>query len=680
MSKEHPFILHSKERQELSEVLKMQSPEQLLQEEKKGLFTRLREWSGARVLLAFVLGGKIAAMTQEMSHEDLQSIGKEVATEMTQVENSPMSQPEKQILEMAEENPGQLFIELSQKIDPVLISQAMQNNPEIISQAVHIVAESEPGFFLDHVHDIRERVDSATLKKSVETALLVDPALAFYFRHQDAKDAFNQSDIPALKILVDISNSDLSYTEQTRVATLLDRLQDGSISVDQAVSIVKNENAWIDAMIEIKAKPDHIGSVAIDQTLSNFAMLKISSMNYLHEQSDAERFEVVKNLSASELYSILVYGQDSAYPSTYNGVYNLLLQEMKHSGMTGDMLLQEVGENHLRDFIRASIEYDRLDDFLAMTSLPEQDKLIRSFVEGLDHQKKSSVEAAVVADVLKKVDRPELRTVLADAIEQEWKRVVAEKNEEGMAVYGILSHIIADEPSWIPKEHIEKYRINETTEISPAELRNKDGNVVERYFFYNDEDGQSSFKHFLSRFEGKSGWQIEKQSGYIVVKSKGKENGIVIYANLPASETSTNLNEKDVVGDAMVEDGVEPTVVVHRGHVYHNAKTIAHIPTSAKIVVMGSCGGFLSLESVLEKSPNAHIISTQGTGTKRVNDTLLSELDKRLMSDETFVWKDYWQDAGVKLQGDFDFNRYVSPDQNYSSMFLATYHRLTKEV
>ena len=70
--------------------------------------------------------------------------------------------------------------------------------------------------------------------------------------------------------------------------------------------------------------------------------------------------------------------------------------------------------------------------------------------------------------------------------------------------------------------------------------------------------------------------------------------------------------------------------MIHRGHSYHLTYTIQQLSENAKIIMLGSCGGYQNLKSILKNAPEAHIISTKQTGAKNVNKPIIDALDNTL--------------------------------------------------
>ena len=171
-----------------------------------------------------------------------------------------------------------------------------------------------------------------------------------------------------------------------------------------------------------------------------------------------------------------------------------------------------------------------------------------------------------------------------------------------------------------------------------------------------------------------SGWKVEDRDSYVLITKEKGNKKMEIYANKPDHEYSGS----EAISKEMENRKLQSIVIVHRGHSYHAEKTIEKIPSIAKIVNVGSCGGYNTLNSILEKSPQAHIISTKGTGTSSVNDPLFKMLNNKIIEGKDIKWRDLWKQAEQKFKGNEHFSNYVPPDENIGAIFIKSYNELNK--
>jgi hypothetical protein len=209
-----------------------------------------------------------------------------------------------------------------------------------------------------------------------------------------------------------------------------------------------------------------------------------------------------------------------------------------------------------------------------------------------------------------------------------------------------------------------------------ADIFDTKGVHNQRYFFYNDEDGQSSFSNFLSQYKGKPGWKITNFPTFIVIEKRFQSHAIRLIANRPEAEADKALT-------TFLESlSIIPHMIIHRGHSYHAQNTLDSITQETKLIWLGSCGGYSNTTEVLTRSPNAlPPFTTKGPGTKAINDRALGLLNEHIISQKMrghtdFRIDDSWKSISEKLNTDPDFRKYVPPFENLNALFLQAYARL----
>jgi hypothetical protein len=154
---------------------------------------------------------------------------------------------------------------------------------------------------------------------------------------------------------------------------------------------------------------------------------------------------------------------------------------------------------------------------------------------------------------------------------------------------------------------------------------------------------------------------------------------VILYLNKPEQEKwkwTENRWNKDI-DNLFATEGISPQIVVHRWHSYHTEDTIKQINEDAQLVFLGSCGWFQNISSTLDKSSNAHIISTKWTGTMLVNDPLFKIINEELLNqNDKIVWWKIWKKADWKLKNNENWEWYVRPDKNAWTLMIRKYNEL----
>jgi hypothetical protein len=251
---------------------------------------------------------------------------------------------------------------------------------------------------------------------------------------------------------------------------------------------------------------------------------------------------------------------------------------------------------------------------------------------------------------------------------------------------GLLAGMFGDnavaDKEWFQKI-AQEYEIAKVTNLDTKELFNKDGVCTQRYHFYEggDNDGISSFDHFVDQYKGDAkNWSVdEKTPHYVVISSKRGDKQINIYANNPRFRDYDNDGAKEI-DELMSKNKLTTDLYSYRGHSY--GVSLRGISPETKIINIGSCGGFNRISEILTSSPESHIISTKGRGTKFVNDPLFKDLNDAILSDKdgNLEWRDFWQKETDKLGGNEHFKNYVGPHENQGMMYLRAFNKKITEA
>lgn len=409
----------------------------------------------------------------------------------------------------------------------------------------------------------------------------------------------------------------------------------------------------------------------------------ITPVNELHNQSNlAIRMAAIEPLTAEEIYYMIVMGENDIYTSSYKHAFNMMMQRLG-SQPRGDSLLQLVHFDYFRKFIKMAASYNKLDTFLRTMPAFKSEVLMKAFVTNLD--KSNTLEDAVdVADAYSSITDTALLTSVFSYISENEGRAVPEENPRGSLIYGLLRKIFVAAGNKDSANLLsETLGIHPVNEVRPADLEDDSGRIVQQVFFYGDDDGKKIFQSFLNSFSSKE-WSVKQKPEWVEITSlRGK---VFIYANKPL-DYDQNLDDTSQVHLAEFLDsaGIRPSVVVHRGHSYWLPGTISRMPADAKIVVIGSCGGYKNLNEIISSSPNAHIISTKEIGTGEINRPILNYLNQSFLNRRLIVWKNMWGTLSNTFARDpvrelnESWQNYVPPYRNLGAIFITAYNRAAAE-
>jgi hypothetical protein len=457
------------------------------------------------------------------------------------------------------------------------------------------------------------------------------------------------------------------------MALLLDKIVKDRLSFEEAYEIAKNPALFLKNIIEITKRPDYFGKVSIDKSLKKICLKIVAEVNSLHNSPDAVRFKSVEDYDSEILYSLMVYGENEVFTSTFNGLFTRMLERMAKEGLTGKSLFEKMGYNKFRTMVKLCASFNRLNEFLDTMPKQDQIELLERFVRIKNDTKDLLSQAVTIADVFSMVEDRNTLKILQQTIKEEYEDALKEDDKETKVMYGLLSGMFAEkavfDTNWF-KEMSDRYKLPDITRI-PAEVLFDNGLNIQRCYTYNDDDGKASYNSLINQYSGKSKWSIHDKETYTVIESEllaGRK--IEMYINKPEFEDAGQSDIEEIL------KGKKVHIEVHVGHSYHANKTIDRINSEAELVILRSCGGYNEVSKILNKAPEAHIISTKGTGTMYVNDPLLYLLNNEILKNKDIIWPDFWSKTGKILGHNQNFSNYIAPHKNLGVMFLKAYSKL----
>ncbi|MBD0375514.1 MAG: hypothetical protein ICV51_07800 [Flavisolibacter sp.] len=398
----------------------------------------------------------------------------------------------------------------------------------------------------------------------------------------------------------------------------------------------------------------------------------INTINGLHEQPDPVRFRILQQLNAQELYYIAVSGENTIYTSSYvRGVYPIMMQKISNRG---DSLILSVGFDRFKKFIRMAAGFNTLNNFLASFKNKEDaTSLMTAFVNGLE--KSSGLEDGVdVADSYVSIaeGNKELAKNILELTKINYDRNVANNNQRGMVMYNLLYKLFLSADTTNNIDLSKEFGIPPVYNVSYQSLAVDSQRVVMQVFFYGDKDGQNIFQGFLRQFSN-GNWKITHSKQWVSIAStRGKPT--VIFANRPLpEETGADDEAQSALTEYLINNGMSPTIVVHRGHSYYANSTIERITPAAKIVFLGSCGGYHLIHDVLRHAPDAHIIASKQIGKTIINQPFFNILMEKLRNGSDINWIPFWHEFQRAVPDKDGFEDYIPPHKNLGAIFIKAY-------
>lgn len=417
-----------------------------------------------------------------------------------------------------------------------------------------------------------------------------------------------------------------------------------------------------------------------DRMASKAKQYFIREINALHtEENENIRFRRIEGLTPQELYYLIVLGEDEIYTSSYLNVYKRIFQRM--SVPRADSLLLSVNGDYFRKFIKMAAGFNTLDDFLGKMDKDNATTTMKAFVIRLESTQ-GLEEAVDVADSYSSImDKdPNLAKFIFQEVKWNLERNIANSNKRGVVIYNLLKILFSSADTASKVDLSKELGIASIYGQDYRSLTDDSGRVIQQVFFYGDEDkdGQNSFDNFMRMFRGKPEWKIAANEDWVTITSiKGKP--VWIFANKPLlGEDDPDARAQAKLNDYLSVKNLKPTIVIHRGHSYHLQYTLKQLAPTARIVVLGSCGGYNNLNEVLTVCEEAHIISSKQVGTKTVNEPILQAINTNLLSGKNIDWITLWRGLGSKFTNAASrekFDDYIPPYKNLGAVLIKAYRK-----
>jgi hypothetical protein len=403
----------------------------------------------------------------------------------------------------------------------------------------------------------------------------------------------------------------------------------------------------------------------------------VNNINGLHDiEEERIRFASIANFTPQELYYLIVSSEEEIYTSSYTNSFKRIFQRMKNP--SADSLLLSVNMDRYRKFITMAANYNTLDSFLKRMPPENATRIMRAFASNLD--KDTSLESATdVANAYASIKNKEVSELLKNQVASNLAMSKERGDKRAIAIYDILQNLFVSYDSTDKDLVSERYKMQPVLMMPRKQLEDTAKRVVMQMFFYGDKDGMGIFNSFLRTYSNANWKRVDKPEWVEISSTKGAP--ITIYANRALDELK-GLDEKaqQALGNYLAENKIEPTIVVHRGHSYYLKYTVQQLAPSARIVVLGSCGAFHSLSTILDVCPDAHIVATKQIGTGAVNIKLIVLLTEAMRNGKDIGWPDLWKQLKESLVKDVKaaekLEDYIPPHKNLGAIFLKAYTKV----
>ena len=400
----------------------------------------------------------------------------------------------------------------------------------------------------------------------------------------------------------------------------------------------------------------------------------VSTINALHEAPAATRFKILNELSAAELFFLPVTCETEIYTSSYLYVYKRIWQQMKGRS---DSLLQMVNYDYYKKFIAMAANYNMLDDFLSRMPHEDATTLMTGFVNNLDKGSQYDLEDAVdVANSYASINNPALKKLMLGRIRENRVEAAAANNKRAQVIYRLEDLILSSSDS-AGTGLSDSLGILPIYSVQNNFLQDAQGRIVLQMFFYGHNIGRGSYE-VLKRIYTNKNWKRTDMPEWVQFTSVNSKVPFVILANRPGyEERNEDTKAQEHLNQWIRANNMFPSITVHRGHSYDLPETIRQLMPTSKVIVLGSCGSYHSLDNILELCPEAYLFATKQTGVGKVNVPLFNMLIDHLKDGEDIQWENFWRTLRTRIvnyrQGDFD--DYIPPYKNLGAIFIKAYKK-----
>ncbi len=544
-------------------------------------------------------------------------------------------------------------------ITPEKITNFLSNNANfsLVDSLIFISGNTQPELLINFASQTRDEILAKAIREHkspiIQTLLMI------------GKEKDQQTYLP---FVVQLSEKKLTLADIDKTRMLPNQYYQLLVDAE-----IENNN-------KIRANEVAVYAEPIKRYVKRYAIKFYTDIiNSLHDEpNESKRYFVLDELRPQDIYYIITNGENDLYTSSYLYIYKKLMSKFPKNGY--DSLFRLVNYDQYKKFILMAGRYNTLSAFMKQMSVDSTISIVKRMMGDLELNVLNGLEETInVAESFPGIVNDEyLTTLTTGEIRSNYSRCKKIANPYGMKVYSVLEDIFTAVKNNDAKS-IDKLNpvLRAYFKVSNTALYNNKGSISQLVLFYGDEDGKSSYSSFMSNFSDGSKWTIEKSKLWITIKSK-KNYPVSIYANIPVTEEAEeDIKAQKALIAFLTGQGIEPQILIHRGHSYHLAYSLNYVTPSVQLAILGSCGGYTEIFELLKKSPDAQVISTKQVGSRLVNEPLLKLINEQLLNQKDLDWAAIWKQLDTQLKGNkqaYDyFQEYVPPYKNISLLVSALF-------
>jgi len=566
-------------------------------------------------------------------------------------------------------NRGEYYIKNNSNKELYALSDMLNPYPKLKQSLLEETANRYPELLIRKLRKINpaslaDRVVSETAKSRPKLLLNYATSTAV------ERDIVRRNSDPYVQSLVSLA--DKSKTP-LKAIYFLDEYHNKKKTLAQINSITNSRNAYFKSLVaQLNESQSESAKKRLVKELHVETKYYVQKVNELHFASDAVRFKSISPFSSEELYYIITEGDQEFYTSSYMGTFKRFMNKLKPKNAY--TFLEKIDFTKFRTFIRLSGNFNTLSRFLKTMKSEQQQKVMTMFVSDLGSQDlEKSLEGAIdVATTYSSIKDTAVHNLVIEEVQRNKNKAHLSDNQLSFRIYNILNILFTQSDSMVSA----RLNVPPISSLPYKSLQNDSGNVVQQIFFPGDKDGKGVYNGFIRRHRT-SKWKYSQTKDWVRFESKGK-NKVIKYANKPHDEPKDEFAQK-ALQQHLIANNVNPSIIIQRGHSYHVATTLDQLAPHNKVIMLGACGGFNHLETIMSKSPDAQIISSKQVGSGSVNWPILDYMDRVLLSGKSLDWVTMWSDLGKRLRGNPLFDDYVPPHKNLGSLFLKAFYRAELE-